>query len=390
MSWDHQKYVDFIKKEAPAADRSSLLQASSRSFTPKDAPKRGKHPQIFVTYYSMPDWLDIFSSPPKSKASPNVRLDSRLGKVPFSQMIGEYRHAAQQHQDKVMALLALIDTFPSGKALLAELGSTGHSVRIMPYWHYFRTMPDGDYFNSTSIPVKPGESMSYLADGTGNRDYKGAYEKNAPIRDDNNEPMPSEGKGTGAGANVVLFFSAETWEGKAAASEGPGFKADEVLFHELVHITRTIRGRFTHTQVDGGGYRNIEEYFATVITNVYMSDKGETRLRGLYSNVSIQPNRTKVKVGDKEILVATDPLPKDWSVMKDPDRFYDNVDNLNPAPRDLMQTFKAKQTNFYLALAHLPEIKPTFNPVGRHFRANLQPAATPTKASVPVVRPKQP
>ena len=389
MSWDHQKYVDFIKKEAPAADRSSLLQANSRSFTPKDPPKRGKSPQIFVTYYSMPDWLDIFSSPPKSKASPNVRLDSRLGKVPFSQMIGEYRHAAQQHQDKVTALLALIDTFASGKALLAELGSTGHSVRIMPYWHYFRTMPGGEYFNSTPIPVKPGESMSYLADGTAGRDYKGAYEKNAPVRDDNNDPMPSEGKGTGAGANVVLFFSAETWNSKAA-SEGPGFKADEVLFHELVHITRMIRGRFTHTKVDGGGYGNIEEYFATVITNVYMSDKGQTRLRGLYSNDSIRQNRTQVKVGDETIMVSTDPLPKDWNVMKDPDKFYDNVDNLTPPPRDLMQIFKAKQTDFYLALAHLPEIRPTFNPVGRHFRANLQPAVTPTKANVPTARPKRP
>jgi hypothetical protein len=369
MSWDHQKYVDFIKKEAPPADRSSLLQANSRSFVPKDLPKRGKPPRIFVTYYSMPDWLDIFSSPPKSKAAPNVRLDSRLGKVPFSQMIAEYRHAAQQHQEKVTALLTLIDSFPSGKAVLAELGSTGHSVRIMPYWHYFRTMPGGEYFNSTPIPVKPGESMSYLADGTA-RDNKGAYERNAPIRDDNNDPMPSEGKGTGAGADVVLFFSAETWTSKAA-SEGPGFKADEVLFHELVHITRMIRGRLTRTTVDGGGYGNIEEYFATVITNVYLSDKGETRLRGLYSNDSIRQNRTHVKIGDETILVSTDPLPRDWNVMKDPDKFYDNVDNLSPTPRQLMQVFKAKQTDFYFALAHLPEIRPTFNPVGRHFRENL-------------------
>ena len=389
MSWDHQKYVDFIKKEAPAADRSSLLQASSRSFTPKDAPKRGKPPQIFVTYYSMPDWLDIFSSPPKSKASPNVRLDSRLGKVPFSQMIGEYRHAAQQHQDKVMALLALIDTFPSGKVLLAEVGSTGHTTRIMPYWHYFRTMPDTDYFNSSSIPVKPSESMAYLADGTAGRDYEGAYEKNAPVRDDNNEPMSRYGKGTGAGANVVLFYSAETWEG-APASKGPGFKADEVLFHELVHITRVIRGRETHTSVDGGGFGNIEEYFATVITNVYMSDKGLTRLRGLYGNDSIRQKRTEVWVNDEIVMVKTDPLPKDWNVMKDPDKFYDNVDNLNPPPKDLMQIFKAKQTDFYLALAHLPEIRPTFNPVGQHFRANLQPAVASPKAKVPTTPPKRP
>ncbi len=44
-----------------------------------------------------------------------------------------------------------------------------------------------------------------------------------------------------------------------------------------------------------------------------------------------------------------------------------------------MQIFKAKQTDFYLALAHLPEIRPTFNPVGRHFRESLQPAATAPK-----------
>ncbi len=389
MSWDHQKYVDFIKKEAPAADRSSLLQASSKPFTSKNVPKRGKRPQIFVTYYSMPDWLDIFSSPPKSKASPNVRLDSRLGKVPFSQMIGEYRHAAQQHQDKVTALLALIETFPSGKALLAELGSTGHSIRIMPYWHYFRTMPGGKYFNSTPIPVKAGESMSYLADGTGARDDQGAYERNAPVRDENNEPIPGEGKGTGAGANVVLFFSAETWNSEAAA-DGPGFQADEVLFHELVHVTRMIRGRLTHTEVKGGGYGNIEEYFATVITNVYMSDKGQTRLRGFYSNDFIRQNRTTVMVGDKEILVSTDPLPQDWSVMKDPDRFYDNVDNLSVPPRQLMQILKDKQSDFYFALAHLPDVRPTFNPVGRHFRENLQPAGAAPKAKAPTARPKRP
>jgi hypothetical protein len=120
MSWDHQQYVDFINKHAPAADRKSLLQASSKPFVSKDIPKRGKPPKIFVTYYSMPDWLDIFSSPPKSLAAPNVRLDSRLGNTPFHQIIGEYKHAAQKHQDKVAACLDRIDSFPSGKASTAS------------------------------------------------------------------------------------------------------------------------------------------------------------------------------------------------------------------------------------------------------------------------------
>jgi Effector protein len=367
MSWDHQQYVDFIKKHAPAAVRSSLLQANSKPYVPKDIPTRGKPPKIFATYYSMPDWLDIFSSPTKSLASPKVRLDSRLGNTPFDRVIAEYNDAVKNHQDKVAGCLDLIDPLPCGKALLAELGATEHSVRIMPYWHFFRQ--GAEYFNSWSIPVGPRESLSYIADGTV-RDYEDAYEKNAPVRNDDNTPFGSE-KGTGKGANVVLFFSAEIWESKGAP-KGPGFKPDEVLFHELVHVTRLIRGRFTHVKVEGkGGYGNIEEYFATVISNVYLSDKGQTALRGFYSDDLIQENRRRVNIGKDEIMVITDLLPKDWSVMEDPDNFYNNPDKLNIPPRQLMQIFKDKQPDFYFALAHLPEIKPKFNPVGQHFRENF-------------------
>jgi hypothetical protein len=377
MSWDHQQYVDFIKKHAPAAVRSSLLQANSKPFVPKDNPKPGKPPKIFATYYSMPDWLDIFSSQPKSLASPTVRLDSRLGKAPFDQIIGEYKHAAQLHQDKVLACLARIESFPSGKALLTELGATGYSVRIMPYWHFFRTMPGLDYFNATPRPLKPGESLSYISDGFF-EDAPDAYEKKAPVRGDDNEPVSGE-IGTGKGTNVVLFYSAEIWESKAA-QQGPAFQADEVLFHELIHVTRMLRGRMTHVAVEGrGGYGNIEEYFATVITNIYLSDKGQTRLRGFYSNDSIRQNSREVKIKDETIMVITDPLPKDWSVMKDPDNFYNNPDKLDIPPRQLMQIFKDKQSDFYFALAHLPDLKPKFNPAGQHFRENLQPNKAPVQ-----------
>ena len=131
----------------------------------------------------------------------------------------------------------------------------------------------------------------------------------------------------------------------------------------------------THVAVNGrGGYGNIEEYFATVITNVYMSDKEQTRLRGFYSNDFIKQNKREVKINDGTIMVITDPLPKDWSVMKDPDNFYNNRDKLDISPRQLMQIFKDKQPDFYFALAHLPEVKPRFNPVGQHFRENLHPS----------------
>jgi hypothetical protein len=32
-------------------------------------------------------------------------------------------------------------------------------------------------------------------------------------------------------------------------------------------------------------------------------------------------------------IITTDPLPKGWDVMRDPEHFYQNVDNLNIPPR---------------------------------------------------------
>jgi hypothetical protein len=118
-----------------------------------------------------------------------------------------------------------------------------------------------------------------------------------------------------------------------------------------------IRGKETHVGVEGRpNFGNIEEYFATVIANIYLSEKGQDdRLRGVYSGGGKNP-------------------PKNWSVMKDPDKFYDNVDQLTISnvdqltisPHALMDKFSATQKEFYQALAHLP-VPPKFNPAKRHF-----------------------
>jgi hypothetical protein len=353
MSWDHEQYVDFVTRHSPAAVRAGLLRAASK-------PYGDKYPKIFLTYYSMPDWLDVFS------------FEKRLTTVSFTQMIGEYKHAAQKHQDNVAKNLDRIASYATGKALLNEVGSTRYWIRVMPYWHYFKTLPGMDYFNSTPRPLLPGEALSNISLGT-RPNSEDSYERNAPIRDDNNNPIAGE-KGTGKGANVVLFFSAETWEGKDAP-KSPGYQADEVLFHELVHVSRMIRGRQTRAPVEGGGgYGNIEEYLATVVTNTYMSDKGLTSLRGLYSNELIRPTTREIKIkGDDAVMVVTDPLPKGWSVMKDPDKFYQNPDKLTISPRQLMQGFSDTQKDFYFALAHLPDTRPKFNPARLHFKENLRP-----------------
>jgi hypothetical protein len=64
---------------------------------------------------------------------------------------------------------------------------------------------------------------------------------------------------------------------------------------------------------------------------------------------------------------------KGWDVMRDPEHFYQNVDNLNIPPRQLMKIFSETQQTFYRDLANLPEVRPAFNPARLHFRENQRP-----------------
>lgn len=368
MGWDFKKSVDFIRQNTSKADFAGLMRAPSR-------PYGDKRTKIFLNYYSMPDWLAIATTavvpggavPSAEGPFTNVlmEMESEAGrclsevflfnymspadlKLAFVSLVAAYRRAAKTHQDGVAALLDQIAKKKSGQALLAELGRTRFTTRVMPYWHYFMTMPGNDFYNSTSNGLPPRAMLGHISDGLASDDND-IYAKGARLMDDDNNPVGTE-RGTGKGADVVLFFSARTWttpwDWPGKPDGRPGFLADEVLFHELVHITRMIRGKETHIGVEGRpNFGNIEEYFATVIANIYLSDKGQdNRLRGVYSGGG----------------------PKDWSVMKDPDKFYDNVDKLTISPHDLMETFKGTQKEFYQDLAHLP-VPPKFNPAKRHF-----------------------
>ena len=136
-----------------------------------------------------------------------------------------------------------------------------------------------------------------------------------------------------------------------------------------------IRGKETFVTVEGRpNFGNIEEYFATVIANIYLSEKGkEARLVGAYAPDSANP-------------------PKDWSVMKDPDGFYRNNDGLSIPPDRLMDTFQHTQRLFYRDLALLPT-PPWFNPVRIHFKRHQKiptcsdKSAKPTQSHPILLRP---
>ena len=259
----------------------------------------------------------------------------------FRRLVLGYKIAANGHQDSIADCLRCFTSKGSGRALLMELGRTPHTITVMPHWLYFLTLPNQDFRSATTKGLRAGQILSHVIDGIPDN-LRDSYAKGAPIHS-----YGAGGTGTGAGANVVLYYSVRTWTDTYFpdyTTGAVGFQPDEVLFHELVHATRMIRGKETFVTVEGRpNFGNIEEYFATVIANIYLSEKGkEARLRGVYA-----PS----------------------SAMKDPDGFYDNNDGLSMPPDRLMDTFQRTQGQFYHDLAHLPT-PPWFNPVRTHFKRN--------------------
>ena len=365
MRMDYTECVEFVRKYASRGELHELMRAASK-------PYRYIKTTIHLTYFSMPDWLAIISAAgsPQGTGSGEkpildvlraMAMESNVSALDFMllhrmeppererlfrRLVFGYKIAAEQHQKSVADCLDCFTRKGSGRALLMELGRTRHTITVMPHWLYFMTLPGEGFSNATAKGLRAGQILSHLTDGipVNQRD---SYAKGIPIKG-----YGGGETGTGAGASVVIYYSVGTWTDVPPTSQSgrPGFQPDEVLFHELVHVTRTIRGQDTFVPVEGRpNFGNIEEYFATVIANIYLSEKGKD-LRGAYAPDSADP-------------------PKDWSVMKDQDGFYRNNDGLSIPPDRLMDTFQRTQLQFYHDLAHLPT-PPWFNPVRIHFNRN--------------------
>jgi hypothetical protein len=362
MSMDYETCAQLVRKYALPGELHDLMRTASK-------PYRYQKTTIHLTYLSMPDWLAVISAAasPASTGSADepiveVLRDMVLEGSPaaldilwfdsmapsererlFRRLVLAYKKAAERHQASVADCLNLYTRKGSGRALLAELGRTRFTVTVMPHWVYFMTLPKEGFRNACVVSVRTGQGLSHITDGMFNN-ARDAYAKGASIDD--------REKGTGKGSNALVYYSEGTWRDDLL-DDGlfgeAGFEADEVLFHELVHVTRMTRGQMTSVAVTGRPeFGNIEEYFATVITNIYLSEKG-ARLVGTYGHPAHPP--------------------KDWALMKDPDGFYGNNDGLSIPPSQLMETFKLTQAQFYHDLALLPT-PPKFNPVKTHFKLN--------------------
>jgi hypothetical protein len=153
--------------------------------------------------------------------------------------------------------------------------------------------------------------------------------------------------GDGRGSSCTLEFNPDLFSGAVAAE--PAHAADEVLYHELVHASRYVNGKMNAIPMNQH-YDNAEEFLAIMLANIYISEKGQTRLRGGH-----QPY-TDILDGKKHRRVLGD---------QDARRFLDNPQHVNLSPLRIIENFR-NQLNFYMKLSQMPSVRPKFNPVRQY------------------------
>jgi hypothetical protein len=111
-------------------------------------------------------------------------------------------------------------------------------------------------------------------------------------------------KTVGGAVQGTVSYSPDTFSlhgacsvNKAAANARSGLLWDEILFHELVHVFRGVSGKWNKTSLTGAlvQYDDTEEFFAVMITNIYISDRTnriKTSLRANH-NKNFRPQGAK-------------------------------------------------------------------------------------------------
>jgi hypothetical protein len=122
-----------------------------------------------------------------------------------------------------------------------------------------------------------------------------------PQLDDRSAP-PDNPLGLGMGSDAVILFDPQTGgmnsfpaqiyrganqthhlEGDGHYYELIAWQEDEGLIHELIHALRILQGQWYQAVLGKEWmqrYQDIEEFYGILITNIYLSEKGHSILRG--------------------------------------------------------------------------------------------------------------
>jgi hypothetical protein len=269
------------------------------------------HPNIRIGYFGLADWLD-------DQPEPEQR--------PFRAALAKYVLAQSVYRRRTLAQFKALAGHGVSKAVLAEVDAArDRKLTVMPY--------------------RPKNDNDVNADSEAQRDRPSTW-LGFPVRDTDGSVIHGIGRGTGEGSSVTIDYSPEMWgrDGTAHFS-GPASDADDVLCHELVHAGRQMNGK-EHSKALNGHYNNEEEFVSILVTNIYLSEKEQVKLRGSHRSI-------KTWDGDKIVARRHD-------VLLHPERFLQNPQGLSPPPKELLEKIRNRQPKLWHALVKLR--KPVFNP----------------------------
>jgi hypothetical protein len=300
-------------------------------------------PNLQVCFPGYLDWLPYSADEQVPGWVWGRRRHHQSFQVSLQASINRYPDAKWLYGREVLRLLDRhIRHSATGRAILKEIGTaSSHEAWILPY----HPKNDDDYnADASATDVKDATSVGMpLLDSEGK-----------PSRDAHGRPL---GGGTGKGSDVRIHFTPDMWmpfsSGRSSRFShpptGPGTRADEVLLHELVHACRDMRGVRYRLGVNKH-MDNEEEFLAVVITNIYLSEKGQTDLRASH---------------------------RGYTILRDPDKFLDQT-HINLQPRVLLERLRLAQFTLFQSLT---EIDAPFNPVRQYDAERKAAAKRPAKAA---------
>ena len=164
--------------------------------------------------------------------------------------------------------LDVIAKNPVGEIILSCIRDDDDDLTIVPF-----TGEDAKSVGSCNAFARPDNHEKAWMKGV--QVTSPVYEKGKLVRE---SLVKVQGKGimigSGKGSDVKVHFSSDEFQ-KADCDVGPGSEPDVVLFHELVHGHRMMKGRLNRAATSGNheNYDNEEEFLAIVVANVYISAK---------------------------------------------------------------------------------------------------------------------
>ena len=204
--------------------------------------------------------------------------------------------------------LDFISRSQTGRALLRAIQATPKQLTINP-WN------EKDGYNALTRPHDPGPKGRAAATAAGEfvLDSEGkppTANRPAPVlaammirlplaRGKPRIPEPYNYKGTGQGTDVDIFYDPWMFGWGGSVMSNPAYRLafhpnqlrsnpnflryyptrpcvspSAALFHEMVHAFREMRGHSYNGRTMGrrAGYENEEEFFAIVLTNIFVSD----------------------------------------------------------------------------------------------------------------------